>query len=561
MWFVLVADEYEQLGIHVSGGAAFASNFVLWSQSGYFDSTAQAKPLLHLWSLGIEEQFYLIWPLALWAAHRKQFNALHLILGMAALSFTANVLVVYIGHDTVAAFYSPLTRFWELAAGATLAHFARHPIKMSIGLFARSALSVVGALLIAASAFILSEDHKFPGFWALMPVSAATLLIAAGPNALVNRMILSRGPIVWVGLISYPLYLWHWPILSFLRIANGDTPSESIRFAAIAVSIVLAALTYYALEKPLRSVRRLTFTAAPLGVTMGVLACAGFYVALNEGLPIRPKADEVAGLSYEPSQNAARCDDPTLSRLSINFCLVETTDDEQPVTAALIGDSHADDKFPGISQYDRRRWMLVGLSSCPPLLSVQVTINNPGWCDGKYEVIIPWLIAHPEIETVALSFYGQYFAPLPYSADDIAGGAKTGDIVITSRRYSGSAGELFQQGLFETVGALLASGKNVIVFVDAPEFPFFPRDCIRRQNECVLSRDEAEERQRLHRAVIEQLKRRYPAVEIYDPVPLFCGGSSCIFQSGETMLYRDSHHLSLQGSAYFARDFVRRVGR
>ena len=115
-WFTLLADEYGQLGRHIGAGAGFVSNLVLWRESGYFDNAALSKPLLHLWSLGIEEQFYLVWPLLLYVAWQRRLNLLTITVLLAALSFLLNVRSIR--TDTIAVFYSPQTRFWELASGA-----------------------------------------------------------------------------------------------------------------------------------------------------------------------------------------------------------------------------------------------------------------------------------------------------------------------------------------------------------------------------------------------------------------------------------------------------------
>ena len=121
-WFILLADEYKQLGKHIAAGAGFISNFVLWNEAGYFDNSAETKPLLHLWSLGIEEQFYIVWPFIIWFAWRKKFNLLTLTIIVALVSFALNIKGVK--QDLVATFYSPQTRFWELLSGSVLAWFA-----------------------------------------------------------------------------------------------------------------------------------------------------------------------------------------------------------------------------------------------------------------------------------------------------------------------------------------------------------------------------------------------------------------------------------------------------
>src|SRR3954468_8850530 len=239
-WQVLLPDEFRALGKHVAAGAGFVSNIALWREAGYFDAAAELKPLLHLWSLGIEEQYYLLWPLALLLFFRR--SLLWLILGVACVSFALNVAIV--GGHPRAAFFLPVTRFWELLAGALLAY-----LPMAKPSHLRSFL---GAALVIAGFALLNGERAFPGWWALLPVGGTALLISAGPSAWVNRAILSRRAVVYVGLISYPLYLWHWPLLSYARIVHdGEAPWE-LRCALLGLSIVLAALTFELVEKPIR---------------------------------------------------------------------------------------------------------------------------------------------------------------------------------------------------------------------------------------------------------------------------------------------------------------------
>lgn len=286
-WSLLLKDELRQLGGDTAAGAAFLSNFVLMRESGYFDTAVELKPLLHLWSLAIEEQFYLIWPLALFLAYRYRRNPLTVILVVLAVSFALNAGRAG-GRHAVQTFYHPLTRFWELLAGGALAWIALHRHETFDAALRRllpetdrqSALqdtkSFLGIGLVAAGVFLLDRSRAFPGWWALLPVLGAFLLISAGPNAAVNRRLLAHPVFVFVGLISYPLYLWHWPLLSFARIVIGETPSVGMRIALVALSILLAYLTYRFVEKPVRAPRphlaREAVAAGPKGIVIVLTA-------------------------------------------------------------------------------------------------------------------------------------------------------------------------------------------------------------------------------------------------------------------------------------------------
>jgi len=233
-WYVLLPHEFKQLGKHIAGGAGFISNFLLWNESGYFDNSADAKPLLHLWSLGIEEQFYIAWPLLLWIAFKTRVNGLLIIIIVGVISFGLNLKQVR--ADEIATFYSPQTRGWELLIGAGLSYLVLYPPKFCLGLLSftetylskkilKNCISFAGIIAIIAGLFLILRGRHFPGVWPLLPAGGAALIILAGPAAWVNRTILSNRLLVWIGLISFPLYLWHWPLLSFARIIEADIPS------------------------------------------------------------------------------------------------------------------------------------------------------------------------------------------------------------------------------------------------------------------------------------------------------------------------------------------------
>ncbi len=280
-WLVLLPDELNQLGKHLLAGAGFVSNLVLWGEAGYFDAAADTKPLLHLWSLGIEEQFYIVWPVLLWAAWRLKWSLPVLGLLAAAASFALNVASVR--ADPVATFYSPLTRFWELLCGALLAwHVLRRDRVPAAGgdmAGLRTLGAWAGLLLLAAGFGALHKGVRFPGWWALVPVLGTVLVIWAGPDAWPNRRLLSLRPVVWFGLVSFPLYLWHWPILSYARIIQFDVPSVRTRIVAVLVAILLAWLTVRFVERPVRfgSRQALAKVAVP-SLAMLAIAAVGWGV-------------------------------------------------------------------------------------------------------------------------------------------------------------------------------------------------------------------------------------------------------------------------------------------
>lgn len=279
---LLLARDYSQLGKHIAAGAGFASNIVLWRESGYFSAEADGVPLLHLWSLAVEEQFYIVWPLLLALVHKIQRRYLPVMALVALLSFACNIYML--NRNAAAAFYLPASRLWELILGALLA--CRE--KRTCGSDQRSGwLSAAGFIVLLAAVLLLDKDTAFPGGWALLPTIGAVLLLLGGQTAWLNRTVLRSRLLVSVGLISYPLYLWHWPLLVFANVANDYEPPQAlVRLGIVALSIVLAWMTYVLVETPIR--KKSAMSPRGLAVALAMLLGLGLWLAQSEGMEWRP---------------------------------------------------------------------------------------------------------------------------------------------------------------------------------------------------------------------------------------------------------------------------------
>lgn len=348
---LLPPDELHSLGKNAVASVLFAANLMLLSEVNYFDVDAHLKPLLHLWSLGIEEQFYLIWPLILWAIPQRQ-RPIAAIVGLVS-SFALNLIMV--GTHPAATFFLPFTRAWELMAGALLV-FVR-PLSRSV----RESAAIIGILAIESSFFLFNAKTPFPGWAAALPVFGSALLILS-EEAFVNR-VLSLKPFVGVGLISYPLYLWHWPVLVLLQVYLFRPLNDTVGFAAVLASSVLAVLTYLAIERPLR---RRTHVWQ-LGAAMSAVGALGLFAAFVK----------VPDL---PSQLQAMLNAPNgMDAWRVHKCMLldgedgdfaDCSESKRPLIA-IWGDSTASALIPGFRKLQGTHEFGIAqltVSSCPPLL-------------------------------------------------------------------------------------------------------------------------------------------------------------------------------------------------
>ena len=503
-WLLLFANEFRQLGKHMAGGAGFVANLVLWKESGYFDTASELKPLLHLWSLGIEEQFYLLWPLVLWLVWRRKFNVLTVIALLLAASFAANLYRIW--RSPTAVFYAPHTRFWELLAGSLLAWLVVHRGSVAENLrrtcdrlLARviyreppvndgrtleNVLSVTGFVLLAIGFWKITKATPFPGAWAAVPVAGAFLLIAAGQRAWLNRVVLGNRVAVFFGLISFPLYLWHWPLLAFARIIEGGTPARGVRIAAVLAAILLAWLTWRFIERPLRFGGHGKVKAVALAITVAALGCAGYVTYRMYGLPNRAVAPLhlSSQLGWGGEQNVR--DDVCKQRFFTDdfraeFCRI--TPNQPDPTIVLIGDSHAWHLFPGLDKLAQQHGvgvLALNHGGCTAHLGFlwERRIQSHGDLDANICALatnkaLDLALNSPSIKTVIFAH------PLHYWPSPRARFLSNPPAGHNNAAYT----RWIQDNLRRTFSALLARGKRIVYVVNSLPFSFPPKDCITRR--------------------------------------------------------------------------------
>lgn len=407
----LPPSDYESLGKHIVAGAGFVANIGYWLETGYFDTASDLKPLLHLWSLGVEEQFYVVWPLILLASWKLLGNFGRVIVVALVASFAMNV--VLIQSDPADAFYLPVSRFWELLVGGGLAWLSvsQNASSFSVSEKTRHAISITGAILILVALFGINKAMLFPGWWALLPVVGAALLIFAGPAAIVNKQVLSRQPVVFVGLISYPLYLWHWPMFAFTRIAGYDF---KYRAAATVVAFVLSYLTYRYFEQPIRSGTLKTNRKVPiiLSILIFCIGCVGAATYQSAGYAKR-FPDYIANvIRYEKifdlgAWRSGTCFNLKTADYEHNFAETCSGDIAQHRDGAIFlwGDSIAASFYPGLAKVQAERGRALAqytTSNCPPFLEFDDPNNKHCRSVNQY---VTKMISDLKPETVVLSGY------------------------------------------------------------------------------------------------------------------------------------------------------------
>ncbi|MGZ3741096.1 MAG: acyltransferase family protein [Bdellovibrionota bacterium] len=581
-WFALFAAEFESLGRHLLGASLFVSNLVSWTEAGYFDTSSRAKPLLHLWSLGIEEQFYLILPFALFLAWRLKRSAASLLLLAAFASFAAYWLLPQEGalawnlgpwqFDFANVFYSPLTRLWELLSGSLLAEFLMAPEPgrwaSAVRKVPAGALALLGGVCILGSFLFLKGPEISLGLGGVFPVLGTLLLLLAGPGTWLNQRVLSQPALVWIGLISYPLYLWHWPLLSFLSITENGTASVALRALALAASVPLAWLTFRLVEAPLRfgSFRKRKVVGG-LAAAMLVLGFAGALVKWYGGIANRSAMIRLqsgsASLHQLGRAPLRAWHEACQTKPEIPACVLTVPGPE--ATVALIGDSHAWHLFAGVlAYYQARNENVVDIESCTILAGVgyvQDGVPAPD-CEEKTKQIYRYLAEHPSLRTVILSFRG----PLNVNGtgfwpSGLSGGEEPGTRRLIWRadpRLEGNA-EIYERGLRATFSLLSGLHREVIFIFDNPELGFLPASCVARPlsffpsrplSPCAIERSVYDNRSALYRSISLKVLKEFPQIKTFAPSDLLCDEKFCYAERQGKFLYADDDHFSREGSVW-----------
>lgn len=561
--FVMVPQDFEEFAHSMFYTLIFTANIFFADRGGYFDPSLNLAPLLHFWSLAVEEQFYLVWPLVLLALTRYLPGRVVVAVAvLIALSFLANVTTL--DDDARAAFYMPHTRAWELLLGCILALAAPR-----LGRAVAHVAGVLGLALIMWA--VLNLDHRvpYPGFWALVPTLGAVLVIWSGERgpSLVGRL-LSLRPLVFIGLVSYAWYLWHWPAIAFFRYEFGREPAGGEIAAMIAIPFVLAVLSWAYLEKPIRQRTwwpdRKRAIRAGFAVSLSLIAISGAGY-LSDGFIHRFPAEmqELARKKLRQKMETGCVEASADAIARDELCRVWAENDDVP-GVLLWGDSHARvlaPVFGNIAREGKVPLIYTGLTSCPPLIGIERQDDIAGFhdaCEDLNRAVEDLLQRHKFTDVVLAARWNYYLGGLkadgspwgeqPYFKDTTRAGGTLADNRL-----------IFAEAFKRTIDVIRASGASVWIVSEAPFAEFdVPLQMARNMMRGVpqdtmfgMDLTEKERRDRFLKAAIGNLSAR-----VIDPAKNLCANGRCVLVEQGRPLYYDSNHLSKHGAARIAPMFT-----
>jgi peptidoglycan/LPS O-acetylase OafA/YrhL len=543
-----------------------ASNVYFLRYSNYFQSSSALNPLLMTWSLAVEEQFYLVIPLLMLAVAKiRRGVLLPAILSICALSFWFAWHQVHIAPDR--AFYLLPSRAWELGVGVAWA-VGEAMLKRTIvrPRWARAA-SLCGMAAMLAPMFFLKSTMPFPGPSAVASVLGTALLIGC-PSSWINRKILSMPWLVFVGRISYSWYLWHWPLMAFLRVASGGPLPPAAAAIAAALSFTLAVLCYYVIEQPFRKSKQ---APAPLflhytGVGLALVVVLAF-LWKDHGLPGR-----FPDMNQEQATRDSNCM-VDYGRSTPNFSALCYAAQDRSPAVVLWGDSHSAALAPALkAEVESRgdRFIEFSKSSCLPLVGVAKFVpQHPSVVEECVEfnrIVLETILGDSRISTVILA--GRWADPF------LDGNVEPLLNVSLAREHrsppTSDEANLFVDALSKNIAALEAAGKHVVVVNDIPNFDFDPLVSERTAHIPVrrtiaswmaqgngtpgLARASFVDAAARSDAALETIHSRFQNVELIDLKPMLCDdGGLCAYMHGGRMLYSDGQHLTPDGAFYALR--------
>jgi peptidoglycan/LPS O-acetylase OafA/YrhL len=542
-WFLLLPQDFAALGKQVATQAAFGSNILFYKEAGYFDTESHLKPLLHTWSLAVEEQFYIFFPIAAVFVWRKfpAFFTRFLILS-AVISFVLCAVMMEINPNL--AFYMLPFRGWELLIGAVL---AARPV--TVPQRYRDILSVAGMAAILIPVFFYNGNTQFPGWAALPPVFGAAAVIAAGQGAFINRG-LSWRPVVFIGLVSYSWYLWHWPVILFAKYHPLLTFDGKIALGCVSASFLLAVLSWRFVERPFRKFEWMPTRRGISAGAFSLLFCmmtAGLVFFLTNGLPSRLDR-QVAQYAFgikDDNPRRKECDKTDVPDIEKDK-VCQTNPAAGEGTFMVWGDSHADAAAPvfyTLSEKYGRNGYVATHHGCPPILGYKRKDWHSQECSEFNQAVFDF-IERRGVKTVFL--IGNWMAWL-----------RGGESVLPNPdwdRVEAAHENITAKAIQRTADRLAARGVKVYAMLDVPTQGFdVPRVLAKEAlygtalEKTPMTRAQHQNAEK--EAGVDAFKSHAVHMNFLDPLPFLCPGEVCRYEADGYSLYYNPGHLSTHGAA------------
>ncbi|MBL8564940.1 MAG: acyltransferase [Hyphomicrobiaceae bacterium] len=568
-WLILLPETYRELGRSMVAALLMFANVLFYRTAGYFSAPAEEKPLLHTWSLSVEDQFYLTWPLLLLLlaprVPRPWLIAITLALLAASLSHAEAKLAVNPDY----AFYLLAPRAWELLAGCVTALAAQ---RLSFARLTSSLLGASGLVLILASGFVLNSSKPFPGLAAAPAVLGTVLVIVAGlgnDGAQGPARVLAWRPVVVAGLLSYSLYLWHWPVISLAQFAASRPLTPGELAAAVGLSVLLAALSWRFVELRFRvhgpvSTRVALKTIATGAAVMAVLATTGGAIRAFDGVPsrfdgaVRKLFDEMA--NGNPLRPFCDGDDYAFKNNErCNFGRRKLPGESFEM--AVLGDSNADHFVPLVADWAQESQLAgrqVTRSACAPLLGAALKVKRT-WrkleCRPYHEAIVAFVESNPGLKLVVLSgVWPDYARHLGWNGLNAKG-------LVRPQGVDGALA--FTEVLASTVRYFRARGIRVHLIGQVPHFKVLPARCTTAalaagRDVAPCGRHAKDVRAELAETetALSALAASDPGVTVTLPTATLCGPDWCSPMKDGVFLYRNTSHLNSAGARHLARYFT-----
>ena len=557
---LLSPEEAARMGSGVVATALSVSNVQFYLKGSYFDHGGILNPLLMTWSLAVEEQFYLVFPLLMLFLFRRMRGRIALTLWLLCAASLALSVYSEFRHPEFG-FYLPFTRAWELGAGTLLAVLQIEQKRgLALPAWARHCLSVAGLGLILACVFRYSPGTRFPGYEAVAPVLGTVFLLLA-QGGIANRL-LALQPFPAIGAISYSLYLWHWPLLSFASIISPQPLSDLARWLLMLIAFIAASLSYHYVESPFRTAKYTNSgrTIRAYGMALLLVAIAGASYRRTDGF--RNRAPELARMEDSLDMNRATECISTADRGPVLSAHCYPAPSAAPAIA-LLGDSHAEAIEATLRhQLAASGTELVAITaySCPPLQGTTRVLDDApehsSSCARFNAQALALITARADIKTVVLAgswamVPSDHFVPV---ADETARGESTSNLVA---------------GIRAEIVALEAAGKRVVLLDDWPSLTFVPMqnaklgylpararlahllnglNAMQHDNGRVLRAETVTPAAEAVRKALIGLPDRDPGLRVIDTKQLLCTNASCAYADGPNLLYTDGNHVSHFGA-------------